>query len=157
MQVKQFLSERNIPFEVLAHPAAYSASRLAHALHVEGKLVAKTILIHANQGYADLLAVVPADCRVDLPKLSQALGGAELELATERDLERYCPDCETGVVPPFGSQYGLQTVVDERLAADEEIVFEGNTHEEAIRMRFADYRRIEGPLIAPIAVREGPR
>jgi Ala-tRNA(Pro) deacylase len=94
-----------------------------------------------------VLAVLPADCKIDVQKVSQALGGAEVELATEAQVAEHCPDCEVGVLPPFGSQYGLQTIVDESLARQLEIVFEANNHHEAIRMSFEDYRRLENPTI----------
>jgi prolyl-tRNA editing enzyme YbaK/EbsC (Cys-tRNA(Pro) deacylase) len=45
----------------------------------------------------------------------------------------------------------MQTIVDQSLVEDEEIVFEGCSHCESIRMKFDDYRRIEQPLIADIA------
>jgi len=45
----------------------------------------------------------------------------------------------------------MKTIVDEGLADDEEIVFEGNTHDEAIRMRFDEFRRLEEPLVAAFA------
>jgi Ala-tRNA(Pro) deacylase len=56
------------------------------------------------------------------------------------------------VLPPFGSHYGLDTIVDERLAEEEEIIIESNTHDEALRLRFEDFRRVENPLIADFAV-----
>jgi Ala-tRNA(Pro) deacylase len=58
------------------------------------------------------------------------------------------------VLPPFGSRYGMKTIVDSNLAADEEIVFDANTHNEAIRMRFNDFVEFEDPLVAAIAVSE---
>jgi hypothetical protein len=45
----------------------------------------------------------------------------------------------------------MQAVVDESLAADEEIVFEGNTHHEAFRIRFKDFMRLEEPLVLAFA------
>lgn len=42
----------------------------------------------------------------------------------------------------------MKTIVEQSLADDEEIVFEGNTHHEAIRMKFEDFRRIEERLVA---------
>ena len=54
-------------------------------------------------------------------------------------------DCELGALPPFGSQYGVRTLMDRMLLEDEEIVFEGNTHHEAIRMRHKDYASLEHP------------
>lgn len=153
MNIKQFLDEHGIQYQVLQHPPSYQASELAHTLHVHGQIVAKSVLIHANHGYHDVVVVLPAPFNVDLGKLSSVLGGAEVHLGTEQDVRSHCPDCEEGVLPPFGSHYGIETVVDERLAQDEEIIIEGNTHEEAIRLRFADFRRLENPLIADIAVR----
>jgi Ala-tRNA(Pro) deacylase len=82
---------------------------------------------------------------------SAALGGAKLQLATETDVASHCPDCEVGVLPPFGSQYAMTTIVDESLANDAEIVFDGNRHDEAIRMKFDDFRQIEEPLIVNFA------
>jgi Ala-tRNA(Pro) deacylase len=82
------------------------------------------------------------------------LGGAKVELATEVEIGAHCPDCEFGVLPPFGSWYGMRTIVDSSLAEDEAIVFEGNTHAEAIRMRFDEFRQLEDPLIAPFATKK---
>jgi Ala-tRNA(Pro) deacylase len=79
------------------------------------------------------------------------LGGSELSLATEEEVASHCPDCEWGVLPPFGSRYGLRTIVDESLLKEPEIVFEGDTHREAVRMRFDDFRHIEDPLIGQFA------
>jgi hypothetical protein len=38
--------------------------------------------------------------------------------------------------------------VDDPLTHDEQIVIEGNTHEEAIRMKYADFERLEHPQVA---------
>jgi Ala-tRNA(Pro) deacylase len=45
----------------------------------------------------------------------------------------------------------MKTIVDSSLADDEEIWFEGNTHNEAVRMKFADFQRLEKPQVAPFA------
>jgi hypothetical protein len=42
-------------------------------------------------------------------------------------------------------------VVDEGLTHDEEIVFEGNTHHEAFRMRYDDYAALEHPRVADLS------
>ena len=111
---------------------------MAQALHVHGQDVAKTVLLRANGGYRYIVAVLPPTKRIDLELAAGALGGSKLELATELEIAEHCPDCEIGALPPFGSQYGMKTLVDESLCEDGEIVFEGNTHEEAIRMKFTE-------------------
>jgi Ala-tRNA(Pro) deacylase len=151
MIVAEFLTKQNIKFESVPHLATYDAQRLAQTLHVPGREVAKTVLLRANGGYRYLVAVLPANKRINFAKASAALGGSKIRLATETEVAEHCPDCEFGVLPPFGSQYGMVTIVDESLTKDEEIIFEGNTHRDAIRMKFADFRRIEEPLIVDLA------
>jgi Ala-tRNA(Pro) deacylase len=152
MNVTTFLKERKCWFERLPHLPTYSALRMAHEIHVRGRDVAKTVLLRADGGYKYVVAVLPANKMIDFAQASELLGGSKLELATEIEVANHCPDCEFGVLPPFGSRYGMPTIVDSSLAEDEEIVFEGNTHVEAIRMRFEEFCRIESPLVAPFAV-----
>jgi Ala-tRNA(Pro) deacylase len=151
MNIKEFLTKRHVRFEVLPHEHSYGASRLAQAVHAHGREVAKTVLLHANHGFTDVVAVVPSNCHVNLERARELLGGAELNLANEEDIRAHCPDCEVGVLPPFGSQYGMRTMMDESLAKGEEIVFESNTHNEAIRMRTADFFHAETPLVGAFA------
>jgi Ala-tRNA(Pro) deacylase len=151
IDVKQFLEDHNVPYEVVKHPRALDAARLAHAVHVPGRMVAKTVLLHIDHGFADVVAVLPANARVDLEKARQMFGGAEMALASEEDVAARCPDCELGVLPPFGSQYGMRTIVDESLQQSEDVLFEANSHDEAIRMKLADFLRLENPLVGHFA------
>jgi Ala-tRNA(Pro) deacylase len=151
MNVAEFLEKGRYEFERIPHGPAYSAQRLAHELHVSGREVAKTVLLRANGGYEFVVSVLPASKKIDLEQASKLLGGATLQLATEFEIAAHCPDCDFGVLPPFGSRYGMTTIVDSSLADDEYIWFEGNTHEEAIRIKFEDFRQLEQPIIAPFA------
>jgi Ala-tRNA(Pro) deacylase len=151
MNVKKFLQERSAAFEVLPHPWAKGSARLAQAVHVPERSVAKTVLLHVNHGFGDVVAVVPADRKVSVEEASKILGGAQVVIANEDDVATRCPDCERGVLPPFGSQYNMRTIVDISLAERDQIVFESNTHEEAIRLQWQDFDRIENPLVGPIA------
>lgn len=151
MNVMELLKERHMEFQVCPHAETRDAQRLAQSLHVCGKQVVKTVMLKADQGFAYIVALVPADKRVNLDKLSKAMGGSRLEIATEEEVIQHCPDCEPGVLPPFGSEYGMQTWVDSSLAHENEIFFEANTHHDAVRMRFIDFRQMEEPLVASFA------
>jgi Ala-tRNA(Pro) deacylase len=104
-----------------------------------------------DHGYHYAVAILPATHLIDLDAVSRLLGGARMELATEYEIAQRCPDCETGVLPPFGSMYGLETVLDESLRGAVQIVFEANTHQEAIRMAGEDFMRLENPLVGDFA------
>jgi Ala-tRNA(Pro) deacylase len=151
MNILEYLDEKQVPYEELPHRETFDAQHMAQALHVPGKMVAKTVLLKADGGFRFVVAVVPAPAKVDFERMSKALGGSRLELASEADVAQHCPDCELGVLPPFGSKYGLKTLVDDSVASSEWVIFEGPTHHQAIRMRFEDYRRIENPIVSPIA------
>ncbi|HVU87420.1 MAG TPA: YbaK/EbsC family protein [Gemmataceae bacterium] len=151
MNVQEYLREHQATFHVIDHPAAYSAQRVAEAVHVSGDWVAKSVVLKAAHGFCYYLIVVPASARVDLDKLRQAMGVVDIELATEDEIAALCRDCEVGALPPFGSQHGMETIVDESLTWAEEIVFEGNSHEQAIRMKYRDFYELEHPLVLGVA------
>jgi Ala-tRNA(Pro) deacylase len=142
MRVLQFLSEQQITFEPLMHPPAYTAQKRAKYLGVSGKQVAKNVLLVGPEGY--VLAVLPATHQVDTDLLAEDLGGP-VRLATDREIGEVFNDCEWGVVEPFGTLYGISTLLDDSLTPDSWIVFEAHTHAEAIRMLCADFERLEQP------------
>jgi Ala-tRNA(Pro) deacylase len=148
MNVHDFLDQRGVSYDPIPHRPTFEAQRLAEAVAVSGYEVAKPVLLRADGRY--VLALVPAPKRIDLEKAQWALKARRVHLASEDEFLAIFPDCEVGAIPPFGSQYGLTTVIDESLAEDEEIIFEGNTHEEAFRMRFADFRELEHPHMADL-------
>jgi len=150
MNVQQFLSESKVPYEVLTHEPTYDAQHMAHAVHVKGAAVAKTVLLRADHGYRYITAVIPATRMIDFDVASRSLGQCHLRLASELEVAEVCPDCEFGVLLPFGSQYGVKTIVDSSLANEDEFVFEGSTHQESIRMKFKDFVRLESPLVLPL-------
>jgi Ala-tRNA(Pro) deacylase len=144
-----FLSQSGRPYRVIQHPTTYTAREVAQAAHVPDEEVAKSVVLRAGEDY--VMAVLPATRVVDLDKARAALHTGAVALADESEFGRLFPDCERGALPPFGSGYGLTTVVDEGLTRDEEIVFEGNTHREAIQMRYDDYAALEHPRVADLS------
>lgn len=153
MSMKHFLQRRHVPFEVISHPQAFDAQHLAHALHAPGGEVAKTVLLRIDHGNRYVVAVLPSTHMVDLRKLSDCMGGATIELATEHEIAQRCPDCEFGVLPPFGAHYGAETIVDASLARDDHISFESDSFREAIRMKYADFQSYEQPLVVDFSCR----
>ena len=148
MHIEQYLTNRGVWFETILHRPAYTAQAAVRAMHVSPTEVAKGVLVKADEL---VVAVVPAYAHVDLVAVRKALDADDVLLIHESELVKHFPDCESGAVPPFGSLYGLPTIVDESLAEQAEIVFCSNRHREAIRMQFHDYRDLERPKIAAIA------
>jgi len=154
MNVREFLSENDVTFEVIQHRPTYDAQRMAQATHTPGRDVAKTVLLRGGADAPYVVAVVPSTRNIDLDRAGHALRIERAELATEPEIKEHCPDCEIGVLPPFGSRYGMKTLVDEALTHEDQIVFESNTHEESIRMSYADFDRLEQPQVASFTVEQ---
>ena len=151
MNIPDFLDRKGVFFEVLPHYKTYEAQRMAQAVHVSGHHVAKTVLLRIGESNEYVVVVLPATRNIDFEEARKVFGAEQVELATEREISIHCADCDVGALPPFGSQYNMRTVVDQSLTEDDEIVFEGNTHSEAIRMKYADFERLERPEIVSLS------
>ena len=125
------LTESQTEYEVVPHPKTYSSIETANAAHVADDHIAKGVLLKDNTGY--LLAVIPASQWVDLDRTKEELG-RDLQLASEEEVERLFSDCSLGAIPPLGSTYGVETVLDEALTSLANIYFEGGDHERLIRV-----------------------
>jgi Ala-tRNA(Pro) deacylase len=152
MRIPDFLQESRVTFEALPHPPAFSAQKLAKYLHVPGSRVAKAVLLRGPSGF--ILAVLTATHRIDLDAVAEALDGP-VRLATDEEAADVFLDCEWGVVPPFGTLYGLPTLLDESVPSDELLVFEAHTHVEAIRLLCRDFEKLERPRRLAFAQRNG--
>jgi Ala-tRNA(Pro) deacylase len=94
------------------------------------------------------MCALPACYRVDLDELRNQLQAEKVALADEQALAKLFPDCELGAAPPIGRLYGLTTLMDESLVADDRVTFQAGTHREAVTMTLAEYRRVAQPEIA---------
>ena len=152
-QLIDCLNDNKVGYEILHHPEAVTAQRIAQAEHVKGRHHAKVVMIKSGEQH--LMAVLPADHQIDLEKVAKAVGKPVL-LDTEPEFKSLFPDCATGAMPPFGNLYGLPTYVDKRLAQEDYIVFEAGTHTDAIKVNYRDYEKIVKPRVEDLAVKIQP-
>jgi len=148
-KLQEYLDQHNIKYQVLTHSLAYTAQEVAATQHIPGKQVAKVVMVKKDNG-APVMLVLPASHNVDFSRLRQVLG-ERAELEQEREFRGLFPGCEVGAEPPFGNLFNLDTFVDASLAEDEEIVFNGGSHWQTIRMRYDDYVRLVHPRVAKFA------
>ncbi len=150
-RLQQFLDSNLIKYQIITHSVAYTAQGVAALTHISGKELAKTVVVKIDDLLA--MAVVPASTTVDLKRLRMVAKAKSARLSTEDEFRNFFPDCETGAMPPFGNLYGMAVYADERLAQDKEIAFNAGTHRELIRMSWADYVQIAGPVVCQFAAR----
>ena len=147
------LDENKISYEILRHPEAVTAQRIAQAEHVKGRRHAKVVMV--KSGARHLMIALPAEHLIDLEKLAKIVG-QDVSLENEQEFESLFPDCAVGAMPPFGNLYGVPTYVDKSLAGEDYIVFEAGTHTEAIKISYRDYKKIVKPRVEDLAIKMQP-
>lgn len=125
------LDTEHVPYELVPHRRTQSAAAEARAIGVEPSHVAKTLILATSDGF--VRAVLPASERVDLRKVRQALDVAVVELVSEEMLVGAYPEFELGAVPPVGGSSD-PVLVDRRVRAEPEVVFEAGTHDHSVRL-----------------------
>jgi len=149
--IRHYLDQKQVPFRVAEHPVrGVTAQEVAASAHVSGKRFAKSVVLRLRGQY--VLAVLPADERVDLDRLS-ALCGDAVTLASEQECDQLFPECERGALPPLGELFRLPVVADEHLAHNEWICMSGGTHTDLIEMRWDDFQRLAHPQVVDCGAR----
>jgi Ala-tRNA(Pro) deacylase len=147
------LDQNKVRYEVLHHPEAVTAQRIAQAEHVKGRHHAKVVMVKSADQH--LMMVLPADHQIDLERVEKAVGKV-VSLDKEQEFTLLFPDCAIGAMPPFGNLYGLPTYVDKHLADQDYIVFEAGTHTDAIKMSYLDYKKIVKPEVKDLGIKLQP-
>jgi len=138
--LREYLENEGIEYDVLAHPLTQSASETAHAAHIPGDLLVKSVVLEDERGY--IMAVVPSTRRVEIGKLSKHLN-RKLGLATENELSRLFDDCETGAIPPVGQAYGMDVVIDDDCISERsDVYFEGGDHTDLVHVSGRDFETL---------------
>ena len=149
--LREYLDQHNTRYVTIRHSLAYTSQEIAASAHIPGSKFAKTVMVKVDGKMA--MAVLPASYWVDLDGLKRAVGGRRIELATEREFEDRFPGCDAGAMPPFGNLYDMDVSADDDLATEPDIVFNAGTHQELIRMTYADFERLVRPTVASFCSR----
>jgi Ala-tRNA(Pro) deacylase len=148
-KLRVFLDENHAEYTHTVHAIAYTAREVALAEHLPAREVAKTVVVHGDDGYHML--VLPSSKLVDFQEVRIALGLSHARMVPETELNRLFPDCELGAMPPVGNLYGMAVYLDSTLAAEDVITFNAGTHRDVVHMRTAEFRRLVRPTIVSLA------
>jgi Ala-tRNA(Pro) deacylase len=123
--LERYLEDRRAEYDALPHKRTYASRETAAECHVPNERLAKGVVLRAGAEY--LLAVLPASHHIRLAELREALG-RPVRLASEEELRQMFADCDWGAIPALGEAYGLETIVDDSLADQPHVFFEGGDH-----------------------------
>ncbi|QWG12062.1 YbaK/EbsC family protein [Bradyrhizobium sediminis] len=135
----QYLAERGVKYDVVEHPHAVTASESAKTSHIPPNRLAKAVVLKGEDGF--MLAVLPASAHIQFGRLRKQLG-ADVDMASEEQIETLFLDCEPGAVPAIGAAYGLKVIVDDSLANEPEIYLEGGDHASLVHISGSAFQKL---------------
>ena len=130
-----------------AHAAALHA---AAALSVEPRLMLKSLVFAAGDGFA--FALVAADAELSLRAAARALGAKSARMATRAEAERQT-GYQVGGISPLGSRRKLPVLLDGGVAGHDRLWLNAGGRGVIVELGAADLRRLTGAVTAPIAAR----
>lgn len=131
-RLTEYLDQHDARYEICEHDHSRSSAETARTAHVLPRQLAKSVILEDDAGC--LMAVLPADKTVMLGQLAQMLGRKELRLSDENRIATLFDGCERGAVPPVGMAWGIETIVDDELEANDIVYMEGGDHQRLLRM-----------------------
>jgi Ala-tRNA(Pro) deacylase len=135
----QYLVDRGIAYDLVSHPHTVTASASATASQVTADSLAKAVVLKGGDGF--MLAVLPASRHIQFEELRQLLG-SNVDMASEEQIEPLFLDCEPGAVPALGTAYGLNVVVDDSLAQQPDVYFEGGDHANLVHISGMSFQKL---------------
>jgi Ala-tRNA(Pro) deacylase len=143
--IKQYLFHNNVSYQHKTHSVAYTSQAVAEVERVPGREFAKTVVLQADERM--VLAVLPGDHAINLEVLKKQIGCGKLSLPAESEFVDKFPSCQPGAMPPLGKLFGLPLYCDTALAKQSEIEFNAGTHTDTVRMTYANFAKLENPLM----------
>jgi Ala-tRNA(Pro) deacylase len=138
----QLLMHKGIPYQQKEHAPVFTSEEAAQIRGVALSSGAKALLIKLDDAFT--LFVLPADRRFDGKTVKKSLRAKSIRFATREELLELT-GLEPGAVPPFGSLFGVATIIDPALAEQATLNFNAGDHAISFSMTFEDYLRAESP------------
>ncbi|MBP6943218.1 MAG: YbaK/EbsC family protein [Candidatus Buchananbacteria bacterium] len=151
-KLTKYLEAQGAKFDVVSHRTVFTAYDAAATLKRELHEIAKTLLIAADKQL--VLAVVPANKKLDLEKIKKALKATKVVIASEKQLVAALK-IKPGTLSAFGSLHKLQVLADDSLTKAKKIVLSSGSTTDSIIMPTVAYLKLEGAKIAKIAIGGG--
>jgi len=96
--------------------------------------------------------ILPASRQIALDKVRDVLGAQLVRLASETEIHEHFGDCEVGAMPALRHWPDIEVLMDPSMRVRGDIIFQGGTQRDAIRMDFDDWFHIVNPRVESFCV-----
>ena len=159
-KVLTYLTKQNYRYDVIEHRTTYTAWDTAQTEQVPPRAIVKALVVAI--GKMHVLALVPADRRLAIPKLIALVKknvpqGTKLPrtaaLAREAWMKKNIPGA-LGATPPFAALVRIPVYMDALLAKNAKIYVGSGSYVHAVRIATAQYRKKENTCIGAISMKK---
>ena len=153
-KVLQLLERAGAAFTTSTHAPCRTSEDAAAVRGATLASGAKAILVRAKTGAAAsefVLVVIAADQKLDSKACKKALGAKSISFASEAEVLEIT-GCVPGAVPPFGSAWGLRTLMDTSVQEQGATInFNAGLRTfSVLGLAVADYVRAEAPTVCRV-------
>lgn len=151
--ITRLLDQRRIPYSAFELPAVkLDALETARRLSVPPNIVFKSIVaVRAVPGSKPILAVIPANSRLDLKALAAFLKEKKVIVPTQREAE-VLTGMQSGGISPLGLvNRGFQILLDQSAGVHKEIHVSGGQLGLNLRLGVRDLVRLTNARLVPIS------
>lgn len=144
-KTKNYLDKKMVRYDEMAHKTVYTAYDVAQTLRKELKDIAKSLLIVADKAY--IIAVVPANMKIDLGKLKKALKVKKVSIPKEKVMVKTFK-VKPGAMTAFGGLHKVEVWVDKGLLKTKDVIFSAGNFTDSVRMKAKDFIELEQAKLA---------
>lgn len=146
--IKQLFVDNDLEFQVLKHEPTPTSEDAARVRGLDLGTGIKALILKDKKTGDNVLVAIPADKKLDIKAVTAAyseLVNKDAKLEFENPViikERY--GLEVGGVPPVGEVFGVKTLVDQSVFAQERVAFNNSDQSESLLCKSVDLDKIIG-------------
>ena len=143
-RILQQLHDQACTYQYLVHEPVMTSEDSARVRGGKIEEGAKALVMQADQEY--IMVVIPGNKKADLDKIKAQFQFKKLAMASKESVTAKT-SLEVGSIPPFGSLFGMKTILDPDLNATGKIAFNAGRHDRSIIMGYDEYLLLEQPWL----------
>ena len=137
ISLDDFLTSKNIHYQLLKHRTTASAYNSAISAHIPSDQVSKAIVLE-DDNHDLLMAVIPAGHRLAISDVNH-IKGKNYRLVMEERLNQLFLDCAPGATPAIAEAYGMEMLLDDSLLHQDKVYVEAGDHQHLLAIDHDDY------------------
>ncbi len=147
--LEQFLVKNKLWYRFIEKPETIHTADAAKVAGINLNQLTKSLVLISNEKKL-VMAVIPGNCRLEIPAIERLLGIKKLNLVPFNEAEKYSGYLP-GATPPVGHRRKMEVVIDRKLLEYETIFGGGGDRDRLVELKTEDVIELNKAKIADIS------